>query len=222
MTNSELDELVVETYGIKDGLKPILDGIINESIYNSGIPKILWILKEPYDSGDGLGGWDSRIDIDKNAETYFAYRTWKKIAYCSYGIINNVSYEKAKEESKVFESLRSIAYINLSKIPAETTSPNRWKYFEKVYGECKSVLWDQIKNYSPDIIIIGNLTYIFLPDFNLTWEDGILSPLMGKPAFTVDDKIIIDAYHPSSFSQVTEADYCNSIINTATDWLASK
>ena len=221
MTDIELDELVAQTYSYEEKLKPILDGIIDNSLYNSGIPKILWILKEPYDLGDGLGGWDSRDDIKSRPETYFKYRTWKRIAYASYGILNNTTYEEAKEKPEVFRILNSIAYINLSKYPANTTSSNRWKHFENTYSKCKSVLLQQIINYNPDIIIIGNITYLFLPDFNLTWDDKISLPLMKKSYFKYFNKLIIDAYHPSIPTRwISENDYCTAIINKAKDWLS--
>lgn len=223
MTESELDKLVSETYNYEEELKPIFDGIIENTIYNSGIPKILWILKEPYDLGDGLGGWDSRDDIRRRPYTYFKYRTWKRIAYSSFGILNNVSYAEAKDQPDVFKILNSIAYINLNKYPANTTSGNRWKHFENIYRRCKHVLLQQVRNYNPDIIIIGNITYLFLPDFNLTWEDKMSLPLMKKFYFNYSNKLLIDAYHPSVPTRyISEFDYCTSIINKAGDWLNNR
>lgn len=223
MTDIELDKLIAEAYNYDDKLKPILDGIIDSATYNGGISKILWILKEPYDLGDGLGGWDSRDDIRSRPETYFKYRTWKRIAFTSYGILNNTTYEKARVQPDVFKILKSIAYINLNKYPAKTTSSNRWKHFENTYIKCKSVLMHQIKNYNPDIIIIGNITYLFLPDFNLTWNDKISLPLMKKFYFNYSNKLLIDAYHPSVPGRwISESDYCTAIIDKASDWLGNK
>ena len=223
MTQEQIDKLVSDTYNFDEECLPILDGIIDESKYLSGIPKILWILKEPYDKGDGFGGSNSRDDIKNNLASYFKIPTWKRIAYSSYGIINGMTYEKVKERTQIHEILNSIAYINVSKFPANTTSGNRWKYFENIFEKCEFVLLEQIKSYNPEVIIIGNITYLFLPAFDLTWEDKVLLPLMKKFYFLKPDKLIIDAYHPGVREKdISEADYCNAIISTAQDWLNNR
>lgn len=211
---SDLDKLI-KTYYDNTTLKPIYDGIISEKDYANAKFKILWILKEPYDNYNGDGGWDTRNDIllkMGSDQCYSKIKTWKTIAYISYGILNGKQYNDITKDSLVYDALKSIAYINVSKYPAETTSPNRDKFFQQIYKEKKEVLLKQIETYNPDIIIAGNVFYLFINDLEISWDEGKAIPEMGKSYFIKNNKLFIDAYHPANTS-LDEKTYCDAIIS---------
>lgn len=215
MTQQQIDDQYREFYKGQE-VQPLHDGIINEKLFYKtnpkANPKILWILKEPYDLGDGKGGWNYRNDINSNSDTYLKYKTWRKIAQVSSGIINDFSFKEATESYELLiKAIKSIAVVNVSKLPANTTSTGRWSYFEKTYEETKHILLEQIKTIKPDIIIGGNILYLFNKDLDLNGKS--LKPLTpwGREVYKVNDKIFINAYHPSFTG--SDEDYFNDIVN---------
>ena len=76
-------------------VEPIPDGIYDAEKYLSTTPRILWILKEPYDdfTEEGKpygGGWPLYAAYDN----YDAWKnpTWQPMIYISYGIIKLCSW----------------------------------------------------------------------------------------------------------------------------------
>ncbi|KAA5542327.1 hypothetical protein [Adhaeribacter rhizoryzae] len=219
MTRAELNTLVAGAYNFQEGLQPIFDGVICEEEYAKSKYKILWILKEPYDHyGEGKGGWDGCADILQNLEGYFTIPTLRKMAITSYGILNNMDYAEVRNQPDVPQILKSIASINVSKYPANTTSPNRWKYLEETYKKTQNVLAEQIEYCNPDIIICGSVAYLFLKDFGLEQNDALAMPFMGRSYFKTDNRIIFDAKHPAAI--MNQEEYCNEIISLTRNWLS--
>jgi hypothetical protein len=214
MTQQELDEKVIAAYHT-EGKQPILDGIVNEEIFRSGIPKILWLMKEPY----GSDGWSMREALNNDPKGMFKYKTFKKIAYTSYGIINKTSYTEAKAAIDSYEILKSIAFINISKWPVEQKTDSRnYGRLSNTFDKCKSVLLDQINYIKPDIIIGGSVAYLLINHYGLEWKGGIhYLPFMNRTWLEKDNVLIVDAKHPSAI--VSEQGYCNEIITTVQKWL---
>jgi len=99
---------------------PITDGVVDEPLYLATTPKMLWILKEPWDEG----GWSLTKDAiprmlkegsigDKGI--------FARMAWVTYSVLNGFQTWQqmpwVSNEPKVGESLRRIAYINISKLP---------------------------------------------------------------------------------------------------------
>ena len=221
MDQQQFDDTVIAAYTSPDGKKPILDGIVNKDIFSKTSPKILWVLKEPYDKGDGLGGWALNLDVDENVRDYFfRFPTWRKVGYISYCILNKMTYEEATSKPDVFEVLKAIAHINVSKCPGGTSSSGQWKNFAIVYDKCRHILLKQIKQCNPDIIIMGNVGHLFITDLKLEANTQHILPLMKKGYYKSNTRLIINAYHPAN--RMKQANYCNEIINTALDWFNNK
>jgi hypothetical protein len=225
--NSEyIDDLVKMQYPWNDSLEigPILDGIINIDQYKLAKYRILWILKEPYDkqneNGNPCGGgWDLRIILNEKKSIKDFGRekmTFKPMIYVSYGILNNFcTWDEMPEveESKVFETLKSIAYFNIKKLPGFTASPS--SVISNAYELNKKILIQQIKLYSPQIIIGGGIMDYFLPDLQIDRNKRVIRKEGSFPYYIKDKQLFISAYHPSSVPRILpEKNYCDDLIST--------
>ena len=129
--------------------KFVRDGIINEKIYQTTSPKILFIMKEPnnpkQNPGDFREWWKDEIKYA------FSYR----IAEWSYGLLNNFPQFDdiwAKNDS-AHDAIQHIAFINIKKSGGGGNSEyNRMIEHLKINFD---FLYRQIAIISPDIIITG-------------------------------------------------------------------
>ena len=183
----------------------IYDGIVDIDRYLSISPKILWILKEPYDDFDKDGkpcggGWSITKHILACAEKSGDKAPFAPIAYVTYAVFNNfLKYSEmdyVSEDPKIWESLKNIAYINVSKFPAKTTSD--MEIIASYFHKYRDLLNKQIEAINPDIVIAGNILHLFYEDFNLTRQD-LKSGGIDKTAefCQKDGRLFINAYHPS-------------------------
>lgn len=192
--------------------KLILDGIVNiEEYYDSPI-KILWMLKEPYDKGNGEGGgWSIVEDLDKSrsrGSKKDQSGLWSKIIYTSYGILNQFcDFTKMKQvpTNDVRNVLRQIAYINVQKLPATSKSNN--SIIQKAYEQHKSIILSQINAFDPDIIIGGMTTHLLRND----------KMSINKS----ENKKFVSAYHPAYWGKRQE-DYVNDIVISVKEWHQNK
>jgi hypothetical protein len=222
MTQDELNLRVDQNYVDPNGiLKPIYDGIINEELYKNSKARILWILREPYDKTTGKGGWNSRDHIDGGPEVFYKVKTWRRVALVSYGILNDCTYEETLKINDHFNSLRSIAYLNINKLPAGTTSQGREKIIGNIYDKCEKLLFDQIELCKPNIIILGATVAFFSEKLGLNWSTDKIINGIGGCSYHLSDRIIFEANHPGfrKTKYADEASYCNGIIKASLDWL---
>jgi hypothetical protein len=203
---------------ISDMAKPVYDGVVNVEKYMNGEKhRICWILKELYANDDG--GWYLCDFV--NDET-----RWREIAklsgrrqiYVTYGIINNfINYSEMddiNDAPEMVQCLKHIAIININKMPSGHTS-NEADIARK-YAHFKPVLFRQLKQYDPQIIIFGNTFHHFQNDLGI--KDEELANYYNdkkKPRYIVKNgKLYVDAYHLAVRpSTMIEADYVQSIID---------
>ena len=105
----------------KDELYPITDGVEDAEAYLSSNPKVMWVLKEPFDK-DG-GGWSISDDCFACIEQKTIALSWHNIVYVMYGVskgligrdipeisndksIANTFGKKTKEHKKQNKNLR--------------------------------------------------------------------------------------------------------------------
>lgn len=195
---------------IKDGLADI------GQYYNAGI-KILWILKEAYNSDEpGEGGWD--ITSIFNADMIMknkARSTWFPIVYTTYAIINGIEQyndmDDIVKKPEMCNVLNKIAFMNVSKFAGNTTSNNA--EISKEYLIHRDILLDQIRVYNPDIIIGGNTIYNFINDLKLSDD---VKKFDEYEYWVKEGKIFIDADHPARKKGTEwEEEFCNTIIKIA-------
>lgn len=212
---------------LASGYEPLYDGLCDAYEYVNSDLKIMWILKEAYCKAQGdYGGWSLTEDLFSEYPyiTTIKNQTHQKMAYVSYGILNKCRYEAIDylyNDPSIGEVLHEIAYINLNKMPAGT-STNDDTLWEK-YDTWESILWKQINTYSPDVIIFGNTFKYFRDDFFSTYEPECdasytanITTKARADVYNWNGTLLIDTNHP----QWTEcqADWANAIIEACEDY----
>lgn len=189
----------------------IVDGVADIEAYIETKPRIAWILKEAWDKE--IGDWYmSDLIREKYIKNISTCSTFKNVAYVSYGIQNNLLWDDIPwiyKEQEVVDALKSIAWLNISKIAGDTTSPDA--RITSAYEVWNDILKKQLNIFDPQIIILGN---------TLKWVQNLFSienldyiKYNSAHAYVLPDKkIIIDAYHPSS-TQDTNEKYTDNIVN---------
>ena len=210
--------------GVK-GLLPIVDGIINIEKYIKAKYRILWILKEPHDEWITVkatgqkrnGGWDlvhdiyDKLEADdlKNRKLLVAKR------------ITEVVYRILGEAENDLETFKSIAYINIKKIPGGRFSFQ--DQIEKAYKDNKKILDEQIKTYAPDIVICGNtLPYLSMDNYfeKINRKTFIPNQKSRYCYYALRDRVYINTYHPAY--KPTNKNFwtkcVDQIISAVSDW----
>lgn len=179
-----------------------IDGIINVEKYLKTHPKILWILKEVNHDGS-LEDWNMAeilqdIKADYGIEKGFE-KTFAPIVHLSYGIINKKNWNEVPyhyDEPSIIDILSRIAYINVKKTSGSSTT--HYTSLEKAYEENKTLLFKQINEINPDIIIYGGTSYLFESDIEIQISNRNIKH--------------ISAYHPAQRS-ITHEEYFNRVYN---------
>lgn len=205
---------------------PITDGIIDIDKYLDSKIKILWILKEPYDGVDADGkpcdgGW-SIPEMIKSKNTIYDFEgggrpTYRPMIYTAWGISHNFcqweEMDNVEDNPKMLEALKSIAYINIKKLPGMTFSPN--SVIQDAYDKNKDILSKQIECIDPEIIIWGYTVSYFWNDIGV--ELSQFKKFGTLKYFVSNGKLFIDAFHPSQRA-IKQNEYCNDIINVVKSW----
>lgn len=220
---NEIYSLTQKTGLAKDGIDAIIDGVADCAAYLNSSPRVAWILKEPYDDKDPVtgeycgGGWSLMEGFLK--EGVVTNTTLQRIIYVMYGLRNDLRYQDMdwiSDNPEMGHVLRDIAFLNLSKMPAGTTSGDRsYAYYYNEYW--KPILKKQIELYDPEVIVFGNT-------FDTCWSQFIdegTKPVEvirndeGKCFINVykqNGRILLDAYHPGLRNHV--GFYVDSLIDT--------
>ena len=130
-------------------IEPIYDGVTDIEGYLASNPKIMWILKEPYDdftqSGKYRGGDWYFTEHFKKKDVWKDETMWKVMIQINYAIRNGLKWKELdyiENNPNMADELRKIAYINVGKMPAGTTSPNN--HIQECYNIWKDILFEQI------------------------------------------------------------------------------
>ena len=193
---------------INDARQPIYDGVIDIGSYLKSSPRIVWMLKEPYDGEECTGGGWSLADNIKesirNQKT--TCNSFKMMAKIAYAVQNHIeSYEDCifpGENYDVFRALNSIAIIDISKMPAKTVSGDVNKYYEY----WKPILYWQLHVYNPDVVIFGHTYKYFEEDLALV---GLKKRYGKNTDYIINNRLYIDAYHPGRKGE----EYFSEIVN---------
>jgi hypothetical protein len=190
----------------------IYDGVAHPENYYKAKYKIMWILKEPYET-NGRYGWQVGKIYKLNQS--IKSRTLKPMAYVSYAILNDCDLQNIfkTKNSDLLEAIKSIAYINISKIAAKSRSPQDLSDKYKIW---KDVLLKQITIYDPNIIICGNTLQYFLND--IEYDTGIKKSIgMNNHNYYIfNNNIYLNVYHPSY--TIGKRLYLTNITNAVNDW----
>lgn len=207
-----------------ESIKPIPDGVYDIDGYYKSTPRIMWILKEPYDDLDATGnpiggGWILNDAFDN--EDAWKNKTWQPIIYISHGIKNCRHWNDMDwihDDKSMVDRLKEIAYINLSKMPNRTDSNDDF-VFEEYKRYWKDIVNKQIEVYKPNVIICGN-TYWMIRDYLgtevLFKESVIHEGINVANLINTKDYKIIDTYHPNQkIKGLTRQLYVDTVIDLA-------
>ena len=210
-----ISRIAEENHLSNSDLQPVYDGIYSVDEYVKTHPRIMWILKEPYDDydDDGTygGGWELYSALDNN--NAWTNRTWQPMTYVTYGIQNKLHWQDMdwiRDDPSMIDSLKKVVLLNLSKLPNRPTSDNG--YVQEQYNAYwRTVVLKQIENYDPNVIIFGNTFYMMQEDFPMQKRlENNGNPFMN--IFECENRLLIDAYHPNQ-KMINRELYVNSIID---------
>jgi len=179
------------------------DGVVDPYHWARAVPRLLWILRETNNpagtwrgnAGAGLGvtlfDWSHRMHKNGTA-------TWRTVAEGSYGLLEPEAPlgDFDGSPSKYLPALRSIAVINVKKTGGGSTS--QWRELEEAYDRNEEMLWSQIAAIGPDVVIGGNVLWLFRR--RLGWTAPKLPRVRSSDAYasTVRDGVRwIHAHHPA-------------------------
>lgn len=206
-----------------ENIEPITDGIYSPEEYLKSVPRVMWVLKEPYDKIDESEnpygeGWSIPKDCYDEDDAW-KNRTWQPMIYSMYGLYNKLTWEEMdliSDNRNMTNILKQIAYINISKIPALTNSS---QYpIEYYYQTWRHILLKQIKLYKPNVIIFGSTIDYFWKDLIGKAEKAIKQYIKDGiyylNAYKKDDILLLDTYHPTArLAGFNRGDYVNIVIN---------
>lgn len=197
-------------------IAPITDGVCSIDGYLKSYPKVMWILKEPYDDFENRkpvgGGWSITEDCFGIKDDVWTSRTWQPIIYIMYGYIHGLIWQDMdyiRDNKKMADVLKDIAYINVSKMPGSTRSS--WNNINQCYAMWKPILDKQLDLYNPDVIICAGTFSHFKEEFEKNDMRKVDSFKGYINVYHSYNKIVIDAYHPMQ-TQIDRGSYVDSII----------
>ena len=182
-----------------DNVEPIVDGTYDINAYFQEKTRIMWMLKEPYEEflEDGTpygGGW-SITNVLAKADSWKT-RSWQPIIYILYAFFNNIGkwndMDDIRDAPEMAEVLKRIAYVNMSKMPAKTSSKSNMNNEYKIW---EPILLKQIELYDPHIIIFGN-TFKYFKDRLLNGEYVSDTSNENLGIYSCNNRLYLDAYHP--------------------------
>lgn len=167
----------------------ITDGIIDDNHWVNSEIKVLFLLKEAYDSKKVEGSWDLPALIRRKK---VSGRTFKPMAQWAYGIQGVLKSHEIlpfqEDGANVEHALLSSAVVNLKKSggKSKSNSENLSTYVDEDWD----LISKQIRIISPKIVICGN-----------TWSlisKKIPNKKISDSAYLSDGVIYISYWHPSN------------------------
>lgn len=190
---------------------PIWDGVADCESYAISRPRVVWILKEPYDTDPGPEGW-SHPDFlaDLSVTKINTSLTWRRVNETMFSIREQKHYDESNLADR--NCLKDIAWINLSKMAGKSISDGQFKKQFKLHWA--EIVKKQIDVYDPNIIIFGNTFDICKKElFPKGYELILKKPLVHL--YKTGKMLLIYAYHPGWWG-VKDAEYVNSIVDSIT------
>ena len=195
----EIDALVekraIDKGLLKKACGPIRDGVADEYSYLISDPKVMWLLLEPYDDGDGGGGgWSLPKNVFLNPKPSDPLNpTQQTVAYAMWCAKHNCPFSSAPTADAVYSELQSVAWVNISKMPASSHS-NPADVIAKYELNWKDIIERQISLLKPNIVIIaGN-------HFNAICGKGLFEGDQGcERCFPTDEDSLVDLHRCTNF-----------------------
>ena len=150
----------------------VTDGVIDAERYASSSPRMLWILREPWEDlapDEAGGGWSVTKDVFSQPITSNR-GALPVMAYIAYSVFNGFplfeGMDYATKNPAIAEALKSVASINIKKTPGKTSSylPEIAAHFQ----QNRALLVRQVKLLAPRVIIAGGTLRHFYSEFGLS------------------------------------------------------
>ena len=210
----------------------VIDGLTNPILYENAPVRILFVLKEAYDTeGDNVESWN-HTDYLRDSDFYILdkkdYPTHYVVSKISSGLLHNwlfsnPQYEKLWADDttapEILSDFQSIGWVNIGKFPAPGQSSTSSSRLHEVYNDWKDVLFAQIEVYDPDIIIFGGTFGVIEEDLDNSdnpfygleylFKEGATKAYKDKKG-----RLLLSTYHPSQRT-IQREKYVNSIIHLA-------
>jgi len=217
---------VIDSYYPENNFsKPIYDGFMNYDKYRDSKIKILWVLKEAYDSVDEDtnafgGGWHLGEMLEKRRK--LTSPTHIMMAQISHCINKDIDKTEKKELDNIRMNVNSLndmlstAYINVKKYPGKTKS--NAKDISRSYSRTKDLLFRQINIIAPDIILFGVGDLFDLEIRNDLLLERQEMKWVGKASYyNWGNRLIIEVQHPGMPGN-DKAIFINDILAIVNSW----
>ena len=173
------------------GADAVCDGVLNDELYRTASPRILWVLKEPW-----LPGAWTMLQEEGVYGRIGRSNTLQPMVYIVYSVFNGFptwrTMDYIRDKPEMAEVLRSIAYLNVKKQVGDTKSDNEDVY--DWFRRGRDLIRQQVLESQPDIII-GCPP--FMRDV-FTWFPGRPPPReYGSVSFVAGHPLLIEASHPA-------------------------
>lgn len=192
------NELLDKWERIRNYSEFIRDGVVDEKAYLSKRPRLVFILKEANDFGNGG-------DLRRLLVQQVKGSTWRNVARWTIGIKAlpeiHIPWEKVESISKgeMLTALKTIAVVNLKKQSGGARA-SRSAILDAARSD-RDLLIEQINIYKPDIIVCCGVDDIVreVSLVSSNWEHP-----KGHDRYLVTDKgtIWVEAYHPNAHEEV--------------------
>ena len=205
--DKRLQDLMVEwkESHIKHGYTSFIsDGLVNAEEYKKSSPKICFFLKEAY-SKEKNDGWSLTEWLNAGAMT----RMWGSVAEWTYGIQNttkdSIAIKPQLSDTEKTDILKKIGIINVKK--SNGNSQSSYEDLKKFAQGDLQFLKAELDIINPNIIVCGNNSSLLRLLYGASVQpngkissDGLIDlSFLSKNGFGyVEDKIIIDYYHPAN------------------------
>lgn len=192
----------------------VRDGVINQRIWDSQRIRICFFLKEAYQND--IPVWDlTKWLCNENDGTGAVVKMWRTVAEFTYGLLNtnenNIpAYHEVKSLTLKDRSalLQNISVVNVKKSNGESHS--EWHDLLKYAKEDADLLRREIDLISPNIIVCGNNSSLLRIVYGANIDENcnvLHNGEIDEQAYNfmqvngylwLDDKLIIDFYHPAN------------------------
>lgn len=202
---------------LKSEASPIYDGVADIEGYLKSSPRVMWLLKEPYDDdfkSDGTpcgGGW-SFTENDAWSNDSWNNPSFRTMIITMYNYLHKLKYgerEPLDNDPDYWKVLKQIAFVNFNKLPAQKRSSVLPDTF-------KEIVLEQIHCYTPQVVICGNTFWQFAWDlfggkpeyFKSYWYHDI---------YKKDNTLFVDAYHPAQW-RYSQEEYIDNLVEILNDY----
>lgn len=207
-----------------DVIAPIYDGVVDLEKYLMTAPRVMWILKEPYDDfyDEGKpcgGGWEIIRDHRESTLSEMCIRntTFRNLTYAAFAVQDGTKYWDElpwiQDNPEVADALLKVAYINVSKMPGQSTTVS--SALLRHYEAWKEILFRQIDLYAPDVMVFCGTTTLqcFAKDMGLDLSSPEHTIASGKSSVDIhkwQEKKVVWAPHPAA--RISPAEWVDSVV----------